>query len=117
LGYPVLKPANIGLKSGEPFAFAGLWEIWKDPAAPEAEPLRTYTILTCDPNALTATLHNRMPVIVPRDRYTEWLSSETPAAQRASLLQPYPEEEMMAYPISPKVNSPKNVDPSVVEPQ
>jgi putative SOS response-associated peptidase YedK len=51
----------IGFKDGCPFSFAGLWEIWKDPAS--GETVASYTIITGDPNAVAEKIHNRMPVI------------------------------------------------------
>jgi putative SOS response-associated peptidase YedK len=109
-------PQHILMKDGEPFAFAGLWEIWRDPAAPpEVEPLRTFTIITGEPNALVAPIHDRMPVILPRDRYVAWLSPDTPEAERAAMLVPFPAEQMHAYPISSRVNSPRNDDAALIE--
>ena len=83
-------PHHILMQDGEPFAFAGLWEIWRDPPTPEAEPRRTCTIITGPPNELVAPLHDRMPVILPRDKYTAWLSAETSAEDRAAMLTPFP---------------------------
>ena len=109
-------PHHIRMADGAPFAFAGLWESWRDPLRPpDGEPVRTFTIITGEPNELVATIHNRMPVIIPRDRYEEWLSPETNAEQRKALLVPYPAEQMVADPISPRVNSTRNDDPSVLE--
>ena len=62
------------------FYFAGLWETWNDP---DSGPLRTCTIITCEPNALMAEIHNRMPVILPPEIRGIWLSRETPAEQLA----------------------------------
>lgn len=109
-------PQHIRMRDGRPFAFAGLWEIWRDPAEPESEPLRTCVIITCPPNSLAATIHDRMPVILPRESYRAWLSPDTAPDDRAALLQPYPSEGMEASPISTRVNSPRNDDPSIIEP-
>jgi putative SOS response-associated peptidase YedK len=79
----------------EPFAFAGLWENWKDPKTHEW--LRTFTILTTQPNELVAPLHDRMPVILGRESYERWLGSE---ADPANLIPPYPAEEMITWPVS-----------------
>ncbi len=90
-------PHAIRLKNGEPFAFAGLWDLWR----PDDTPLYSCTIITTEPNALVAPIHNRMPVILPRDAYTLWLTpGATDAGALQTLLQPYPAEEMTAYPIS-----------------
>jgi putative SOS response-associated peptidase YedK len=96
------QPYVFTLSEGEPFAFAGLWDRWKDPAGGVLE---SFTIITTTPNELTATVHDRMPVILrPRD-YDLWLS-HPPAASTAepaapleliALLRPYPAERMAAH--------------------
>ena len=115
-GDAVKVPHHIGMTNGEPFAFAGLWEVWSDPAAAEAEPLRTYTILTGAPNELVASLHNRMPVIIPRSQYAAWLSPATTPEERRAMLVPFPAEAMTAYAISTRVNSPRIDDVQIIEP-
>jgi putative SOS response-associated peptidase YedK len=106
----VKQPYAIGLESGEPFVFAGLWEGWPRPGTDEW--LRTCTIITCEPNEFVATIHNRMPVILPEMHHEAWLSGEAGKHN----LTPYPAEEMIAWPIDSRVNSPRNNDPAIVEP-
>ena len=96
------------------FAFAGLWETWKDKAT--GLKLRTYTILTTDPNELMEPIHNRMPVILPRQDYERWLAPTDSAHLPVDLLRPFPPEEMKAWKVSSKVGNPKNNDPSSIEP-
>jgi putative SOS response-associated peptidase YedK len=107
------------LPADEPlFAFAGLWENWRDAAAGADAPwIRSCSIVTGEPNALLAPIHNRMPVILPREAWPLWLG-EAPAdaAALAALLRPYPAERMRVYPVAPRVNSVKNDDPSLIEP-
>ncbi len=107
-------PHFIRLKSGKPFAFAGLWEHWQSPDGSE---IKSATIITTSPNELMASIHDRMPVILPRHAYAQWLD---PAPRfpddLQSLLVPYPAEEMEAYPVSTLVNSPANDRPEVVLP-
>jgi putative SOS response-associated peptidase YedK len=99
-------PHFIRLKSGMPFTFAGLWEHWQSPDGSEVQ---SATIITTDPNELMATLHNRMPVILPSNTYTQWIDPAPQTPDRLqNLLVPYPTEEMEAYPVSPLVNSPGN---------
>jgi putative SOS response-associated peptidase YedK len=99
-------PHFIQLKSGNPFAFAGLWEHWQ---SPDGSAIRTATIITTEPNELMAKLHNRMPVILPADVYTQWLdSAPQQPARLQQLLAPFPAGEMEAYPVSTLVNSPAN---------
>lgn len=108
-------PMYIRLASGKPFAFAGLWESWN---APDGSNVLSCTIITTQPNELMATIHNRMPVILPKEAYPLWLESgEANPQQLAGLLLPYTAEEMQAYPVSPLVNSPKNDLPELIRPR
>jgi putative SOS response-associated peptidase YedK len=108
------QPMWIGLRSKQPFAFAGLWEYWK-PA--EEEPLETCTIITTEPNDLMAPIHNRMPVILAPASYDQWLD---PLFQQVesltALLRPYPSKELTAYPVSTLVNNPRHDVPQCLEP-
>jgi putative SOS response-associated peptidase YedK len=75
------------------------------------------TIITTEPNDLLESIHNRMPVILPRDAYARWLDpAEVSAQELQGLLVPYPAEEMTAYEISTLVNSPQNDSPEIVTP-
>lgn len=105
-------PLRITLKSGEPFAFAGLWETWQQP---DGSLLRTFTIITTAPNALVEPIHNRMPAILLPEDEALWLDNSVGVAGWLGVLRPYPAELMTAYPVSPRVNSPANDDPTVVE--
>ena len=72
---------------------------------------------TATPNKLCAELHNRMPVVLSPDVWSEWLGEELadPACLKA-LLAPYPAEEMICWPVSTLVGNVKNNDPSLIEP-
>ena len=107
------QPYYIYMKEGRPFAFAGLWESWKDDGGPE---IRSCAILTTKPNALAGEIHDRMPVILPAGSYDVWLEPEADRDELYGLLAPYPEDEMEAYPVSRFVNSPSNNDPRCIEP-
>ena len=111
-------PYAILPKDAPLFAFAGLWENWRDPAAgPDAPWVRSCAIVTGEPNPLIAPIHSRMPVILPEDAWAEWLGEAPAAAGGLSrLLKPYPAERMRLYPVSPRVNSVKNDDSSLPEP-
>jgi len=104
------QPFHIGMQDGQPFAFAGLWSSWR---SPEGDAVETYTIITAQPNKLTATVHDRMPVILDPADYARWLDAAQPDA--AELLKPYPADEMRAYPVSTRVNKPANDDASLLE--
>lgn len=107
-------PYYIQLKSGQPFAFAGLWDEW---LSPDGSQIKSCTIITTEPNALMSTLHTRMPVILPQNAYTQWLESapQKPEALQ-NLLGQYPASEMTAHPVSTLVNSPANDRPELVAP-
>lgn len=108
------QPHMIRMKSGEPFFFAGLYEIWHESQQDE---LATFTIITGEANGLVAPIHDRMPVIVKPADYERWLDpAVTDPAALADILKPYPAGEMTAYRISPRVNSPRNNDPAITEP-
>jgi putative SOS response-associated peptidase YedK len=107
-------PHLIRLKSGKPFAFAGLWEHWQSRDGSE---IKSATIITTVPNVLMARIHDRMPVILPHHAYAQWLDPlpHFPVDLKG-LLVPYPAEEMQAFPVSTLVNSPNNDGPEVVLP-
>ena len=79
-------------------------------------PVRSCTILTTAPNRVVGEVHNRMPVILPPDAYDAWLDPGAEREELVSLLAPYPDDAMEAYPVSRAVNSPRNDGPGCVEP-
>ena len=98
-------PFYVFLKDKSPFVFAGLWDIWK---SPQGEKTATCTIITTSPNSLVKELHNRMPVILPKEHIDLWLDSSMREEEKLlSLLKPYPAEEMACHEVSPLVNSPE----------
>ena len=106
-------PMYIRLASGDPFAFAGLWDVWR----PDENPVYSCTIITTEPNELVGSIHNRMPAILPRTAYDRWLEpEEQEPATLQELLAPYPGDEMIAYPVSRSVNSPGNDTPDCIVP-
>ncbi len=107
-------PIYLYLKDGRPLSFAGLWESWN---GPDGSNILSCTIITTSPNPLMATIHNRMPVILPPSAYAQWLDpGEPPSGGLLALLQPYPQEQMAAYPVSKLVNSPANDSPECIVP-
>jgi putative SOS response-associated peptidase YedK len=83
---------------------AGIWESWKDQGGKE---ILSAAIITTGPNDLMASIHDRMPVILPRKTWDQWLGAgENEVGSLERLLQPYPANEMEAWPISTMVNSP-----------
>ena len=108
------RPMRVVMRSGEPFAFAGLWETWRNP---EGEVVPSCTIITTEANELLRPVRDRMPVILAREMEGFWLdrSVEDPQAL-ADVLRPYPADGMEAYEVSSRVNSYANDGPEVVEP-
>lgn len=106
------QPYAIGMKDNSPFALAGLWENWQHPET--GEWLRTFCIVTCPANALVADIHDRMPVIIQPADYDRWLGNIEPDPR--DLLVPYAADLMRMWPVSSRVNSPKNDDPDLVTP-
>ena len=99
-------PTYIFLRSGQPFAMAGLWETWKNP---EGELVRSCTIVTTQPNEFMAPIHDRMPVILSQETEALWLDPITEEASTLNpLLIPSPPEELDSYVVSDLVNSYKN---------
>ena len=107
------QPFYIRLRDGRPFAFAGLWEHWE---GSEGMAIQSCTILTTTSNEVVGRIHDRMPVILNPTDYDRWLdpSIQEPAVLQ-TLLRPYPADEMMAYPVSTRVNNPANDSPECVE--
>jgi len=106
-------PMRVRLKSKEPFTFAGLWETWKDPQEKE---VRTFTIITTEPNEILQPIHNRMPVILKQEDEEAWLDPQTDVRHLEKILTPYSSNEMEAYAVSKLVNSPKHDSPDCIEP-
>jgi putative SOS response-associated peptidase YedK len=101
-------PMWIHLKSRAPFAFAGLWDYWRDPAGDKE--LYSFTIITTEANALLRPIHNRMPVIYDKEMGRQWLEEsfgDQPMIL-AAVLRPWPSELMEAHDVSTLVNSPEN---------
>ena len=106
------RPMRVVMRSGEPFAFAGLWCVWTDP---EGKRIPSCTIITTAANDLLRPIHDRMPVILPRDLEDLWLDAgvDDPGAL-GNVLAPYPGRAMEVYEVSPLVNSAANDGPEVI---
>jgi len=105
-------PYHIRMKNGKPFAFAGLWDVWR---SPDGNEIKSFTIITTQPNELVGSIHTRMPVILPVEVLPIWLN---PSPQKPEELQkfmvPFPSTEMLATPISSYVNNPANDGPECI---
>jgi len=107
-------PYYIHLKSGELFGFAGLYDTWRDGTGRE---IKTYTIITTQPNKTVRGIHDRMPVILKKEDEAKWLDPDIVELERlTAFLVPYPDASMEAYPVSTLVNSPKNDTVGLVKP-
>jgi putative SOS response-associated peptidase YedK len=110
------SPFWISLPSGDPFAMAGLWSVWRPPDARDA-PIHTCTILTVDANAVVSRIHDRMPVILHPEAEGAWLDPALrDAAKLTELLAPLPPDALQATPVSPRVNSARNDGPDLIRP-
>lgn len=106
-------PMYIRLINDPILCFAGIWETSHPRGPADHAPTDSVAILTTRPNELMAGIHDRMPVIVPPDRFAAWLRPDT---QAQSFFDPHPAELMEAHPVSTRVNSPRNDDPSLIRP-
>lgn len=110
------QPYAIALNDGSIFAFAGLWERWKDKATGQA--LETYSIVTTDPNELISEMgiHDRMPVILKPGDYERWLQPGDPQRPPVDLLRPFDTDQMRAWKVGPGVGNVRNNGPELTQP-
>ncbi|WP_078547749.1 SOS response-associated peptidase [Litchfieldia alkalitelluris] len=106
------QPYCIKLRDEKIISFAGLWDRWQK----NDEIIHSCTVITTEANQLMTSIHDRMPVILPKDKTYEWLNPFQTKEQLKSLLKPLPSEQMEAFPVSTKVNSPKNDGPELICP-
>ena len=107
-------PMFIRLKSQGPLGFAGLYDLW---VSPQSEAITSCTIVTTRPNDFMQAIHDRMPLILSKSQQATWLDVATPYIDEwLSSLAPYPSQEMEAYEVSRRVNSPQNNSVECVQP-
>lgn len=108
------RPFCVGLASGEPFAFAGLW---RRNRLSDGSLLESCAILTTDASPLLRPIHPRMPVILPPASHELWLDAALKDAEfLQALLASVPDRELVRWEIGRAVNSPKNDGPQLMEP-
>jgi putative SOS response-associated peptidase YedK len=108
------QPYFIQLASEEPFGIAALWESWQDAANGEA--LESCTLVTTAPAPSIAHIHDRMPVIIAPDAYSQWLDPRNADVERLDrLMAPDPQLRMTARPVSRRVNNARNEGPALIE--
>ncbi|GAA3666147.1 SOS response-associated peptidase [Nocardioides ginsengisoli] len=113
------QPFFITPGDGAVMVMAGLYEIWRDPSKPEDADDRfrwTCTVLTTEATDELGRIHDRMPLLVARDKRHEWLDPRTPAVDLAALLQPAQQTGLTAYPVSTAVGNVANNGPELVAP-
>ena len=104
------QPWAFARADGTPFAMAGLWESWRDPAG---EIRRTFTIATTTANGFMSRIHDRMPVILDPNAWSTWLGEEP--GDVAALLRPASEDLLRSWPVSRDVNSPRHDRPDLLK--
>ena len=106
------RPMRIVMRTGEPFAFAGLWSVWRDP---DGNRIPSCAIITTAANDLLRPIHDRMPVILPREMEEFWLdgSVEDPGVLNSALT-PHIDDSLEAYEVSTLVNAAANDVPEVI---
>jgi len=108
------QPYAIAMNDERLFAFAGLWDRWKDKQS--GKWLDTYTIVTTDPNELMEPFHDRMPAILAPNDYQRWLAYAEPPHLPIDLLRPYPAEEMKTWKVGKAVGNVRNNSPELLKP-
>ena len=103
------QPYAVAMEDRTPFGLAGLWENWRDPAT--GEWVRTFAIVTAPSNEMIAQIHDRMPAILRPDDYDRWLGKEP---DPYDLLATFPSGSMKMWPISRRINNPRNDDESLL---
>jgi putative SOS response-associated peptidase YedK len=113
----VKQPYFIARPDRAPFAFAGLYEVWKDRSDPDAEWMRSCAIITTEANDALREIHERMPVVLDPSEYDSWLASDQhDTGTLQQLLDPAPDDFFTFYAVSTLVNKPVNNSPELLEP-
>jgi len=103
-------PYYIHPRDDSVMGLAGLWDIWTNP---EGDRIESCTIITTAANATIQALHDRMPLIVSPDAYDVWLTANVDGA--IDVVAMSSSAQLVAYPVSTRVNKPANDDPSCIE--
>lgn len=106
-------PYRIKMEDDSLFSMAGIWDSWRNE---DGENIDSFSIITTTPNELMSEIHTRMPVILKREDEHLWLSATEPE-KLIPLLTPFPANKMTAYAISKLVNSPRNDQPEILNPE
>lgn len=110
------QPFAVALANRGPLIFAGLWDLWRDRAAPDARPMRSFAIITTQANALLRPLHDRMPALLTADRWGAWLGETTATdGEIKAMIEPYP-GAMDFWPVDKRVGNVRNDSPDLFAP-
>jgi putative SOS response-associated peptidase YedK len=117
-GQKTKQPMYIQRADGQPLSVAGLWATWRDrDAGPDAPWLHSLTIITTSANELMSSVHDRMPVILPEERWPEWLDPDNQDVDALKkLLVPAPEGLLVMHPVSTSVNNVRNNGIELLDP-
>jgi len=109
------QPFLIRRDDGAPLALAGLWSGWHEPETEQV--IRTFTIVTTTANRTLSAVHDRMPVMLPREHWARWLDPTLQdPGELTALLEPASDDELVLYPVRPLVNNVRNNGPELIEP-
>jgi putative SOS response-associated peptidase YedK len=119
-GRPRRQPFFVTSADGGVLALAGVYELWRDPTRDADDPaawLATYAVVTTTALPELERIHDRMPLVLPRESWAHWLdpAEQDPDAVRA-LLRPVEADALRAFPVSTRVNDVRNAGPELVEP-
>jgi putative SOS response-associated peptidase YedK len=107
------QPYFFRMRDESPFGFAGLWERWQGTGG---EAINSCTILTTEANEVLRPMHDRMPVILHQEDYDLWLDTDVRKLDLVKeVMRPYPAEEMISYPVSTSINSPRGQGAQLIE--
>lgn len=106
-------PYRITTTNTPIFSVAGIWEKWKSLNGTQ---ILSFSLITREANRFMATIHDRMPAILLPENEQLWIKEDVLTKDALSLLQPYPDEYMNAYKVSPRVNNARNNDPELLSP-
>jgi len=111
------QPFAVALGNRGPMTFAGIWDVWQNPDAPADKPLKSFAIITTQSNELLRPLHDRMPALLPPDRWPAWLGEiEATEPELKAMLKPYPSPAMAFWPVDRKVGNVRNDSPDLFAP-
>ena len=111
-GKPPKQPYAFEMVNGKAFAFAGIWDGWKDA---QGHWLQSFATVTTEANELMARIHPRMPVILHSRDYDRWLDREEHEQLPIDLLRPFDSDALEMYEANPKVNNARNNGPELLK--